>query len=45
MISLEDNVADHNGYHDDDDGDDDDDDDDDDDKRKCLTHLAVCQPQ
>ena len=44
MISLEDNVADHNGYHDDDDGDDDDDDDDDDDKSKCLTHLAVCQP-
>ena len=42
MISLEDNAADHNGYHDDDDGDDDDDDDDD--KRKCLTHLAVCQP-
>ena len=41
MISLEDNAADHNGYHD---NDDDDDDDDDDDKSKCLTHLAVCQP-
>ena len=44
MISLEDNAADHNGYHGNDDDDGDDDDDDDDDKSKCLTHLAVCQP-
>ena len=41
MISLEDNVADHNGYHDDDDGDDDDDDDDDDDADPGLEVEAL----